>query len=283
MMKYIYINLLFIFLCHTSCFAQKALIFVSGNILYTSESSIRFSNSIRFMTPVIINDTVAVFQISKRLTNIYTPNIGYEVVSRVKFRMGKRFKFSTGIGLHYLNFKVKTINEITVGSHTNPDGLNYATMKPFNTICDRFDLFPSSKPNEIRLDGNFNILSAKSPFELSYSFLDEKLELGIGLFLQVPIYSRSKSNHANHTNREVDGILVCESEFHEEVENDISGLSETQIGSIFNLSYKLTDKFFVDFGLVDYVVGVFKGSAAFENSQDRYTPTSVYLGIKFKL
>lgn len=279
MNKYFFI--FYIFLWQTTCFAQNPSIYLSGKIFYTTQSEFRIGSSRQFIPSKEIN-SIDVLRLKKRLTNIYSSNFGYDITSRVKFRMGKRFRFSAGIGLNYLNFKVKTTNDISINSYLTPSSNNFVPNLFFNTICEGLFHFNSSRLNEIRIDGRFSILSAKSPVQLSYAFLNEKMELGIGLFLQVPIYSRSVNQFSSLNYREIDGELICDSNNYE-VENTISGLNRTPIGYTFNISYKLFDRVFVDFGWLNYDVGVFEGAEAFRNSQDRYAPTSLYFGLEFKL
>lgn len=279
MIKYIFI--FFILLLQITCFAQKPSIYLSGKLFYTSQSNFSFGSSSQFIPSKEIN-SVDVFSLEKKLTNTYNSNFGYEITSRAKFRMGKRFKFSVGIGLNYLNFKVNTTNVIRIAAYSSSSSNNSDPNLFFNTLCEGYSHFNSSRQNETRLDGDFSILSAKSPVQLRYTFLDEKLELGLGLFLQVPIYSRSINQFSIFDYKEIDGDLTCESSNHEVVD-DFSGLNRTQVGSMFNISYKLYDRVFVEFGLLDYVLGVFEDSEAFRNSKDRYTPTSIYFGLSYKL
>jgi len=281
-MKYLFINVLFIFLCQTICLSQKASFSVSGNVYYTSELSNRFNHSRQFGPNKEIN-SIKVLRLERRLTNAYNSNVGYELLPRVKFRMGKRFRFSSGIGLNYLNFKVNSSNEIMITAYGTSSASSSNSNLNFSTPCEGFYHFTSSRQNETRLDGGFRILNGKVPVELSYALFDEKLELGIGLFLQVPIYSRSINQIADLNYREVDGDMLCESEIHEEIELNNNGINRNQIGSIFNISYKLHKNILVNFGLVDYIFGVFEKSESYQNSQDRYSPTSLFFGLECKL
>lgn len=270
---------------------QKIFVDVEANVLLMQKSSFEQTREFTYWIDESINDSTTLRSTyHQESTNIYNynPELSYEIGGNVNFKLTKKFRLRTGLGLNLMKFNitrdfgpssVTLLSTDTIMNPLMPTGtLGGVTCTSFANNFTDFGVIDDAE--------YYDIVALRIPIGLSYSFLHSKINIAIGGFMQTPIFNRYRTERLllNRTQDPLnEGQTVCTYERQLEVNNLGEGIRSLNFGYNFSVSYQIEKNLDVQFALLKDVTNTFHddSDSAISFVNHELFPTRLALGLRY--
>ena len=286
-MKKIVIVLVLSTAYYTLVFGQEY--YISSGVNYTPNSESRSSTETELHQYTILNDSMNI-----RTKNLYqststyqfSANLGYYLNAHVVFSLNDRFKIETGVGLHLNSFHQDF--DFTLGTHLKELGRDTVNRNIFNpgSGSDLCDKFTNSSFDVIPKEGKeYFILTLNLPLQLSYDILQGRWQIGLGGFLNTPIYSSERYEQRAIKSNEEAGKTCCTFVVEKIKDERGTDMRNLQFGYMAHTSYRIGSRVSIEMRFLQNLQNIFtQADNYFHDSHLRkYKPINLQLGICYLL
>jgi len=278
-------SILVILLLWTSLLAaQNTKFSISGKLNYSSDKTNTYTEQSTsfWVTPIDEGSSLKTFFATEsNLTEVYKIKLGYELIGDFRINLRPRLNLKIGLGLNYTSFNVARISNQLSYTETSTEVIKAPPV--FQSSCDVYTNSVNDVMN-VRKGTFFHILSLKVPLEIEYEVIPSKLNVGLGLFAQTPLFSTVSYDYRDiHFEENENGENVCE--FLKGTIRDKSGrsLNKLQLGLLWNMTYKLTDNIAAQLGMTREFNNVFVDHPPNQHRAMPYelNPLKIHIGIEY--
>ena len=258
---------------------------------YESEEREITARSTRFLVDSLWENTTY----KRKYTTIqeYNPKVGINVTGNIHIKITDKLNFKSGLGLNYLLFdsyptasfdienqEIISIDTVIVSeSPGSPGSSGPLGVNP----CDTFIDFQIIDFSSIKNGKTNQLLSLRIPLEVEYVFLNEKFFIGVGGYLQTPLYSSVSREYVTTKMEEINGETVCHNEKVVEKDKTGSAFSDLQMGIGGNFTYMFSKQLGVRFGVSKDLNSIFiKPESTNIPTFDEFKPLKFSLGIRYR-
>lgn len=275
-----------------SIVSQKNTFSISGRTQYIPELNNFNNRTYQSYSIKELNDSLLIktyYKGSSIYEYIYSAKLGYELIGNIKFNITDRLILKTGLGLNFISFNTNSEVYRFESEQLSIDTIPKTTstpVTPSSSTCDNyinsfFDL------REIQKGIDYEIISLKVPLEINHLFLSNKLNLGLGVFIQTPLYSTKTEEYITTEREESNGITSCKYVIITRKDKSGNSLNNLQMGLSGNVSYKILKNIAFEIGITKEFRNVFyqdennQSGYFLSSSNFEYNPYKLHLGLEY--
>ena len=284
--------LLAIFLMNTLFLYAQQNIFVDieASVLAMQESTYDQIREFTSFREEAINENTIVrntFLTESRSRKIYNPELGFELASNVNFILSENLSIRAGMAVNLMQFNVTNefvgSNSILISADTTVSAVPFSPLS--GITCTSF-LNMISDFEEVDDTDFYDIVSLRIPFNIYYKLFNSKATIGVGGYLQTPIFNRYSREFLT-LNFDIDPFdetsAECSYSLIEEENNFGEGIQSLSFGFNVSLAYQIANNLDVQFSILKDVTNTFHDdSNAFSTTpSNELFPTRVAVGLRY--
>ena len=215
------------------------------------------------------------------ITESFTSSIGYQIGGQIDYAFGSKFFLTSGLSVNLFRFQRKvSVSDLTV-TNEQPVLIQPSSNvgQPFGSLYGGFTIRDATGRVVVSTDpmlyqrsenvGNTTSLSIQMPLLAGASFLKDKVELRMG-----PIFSYLL--HATQIKHQYSSPGASS----DYKDSSKGSFNQFQAGAVIQTSYRITQKFGIDFSAQKFFTAIYKDSS---QAAGKAKYNALLLGLSYRL
>ena len=267
-----------------SVFGQTVNFSLDGNAQYILPETYQSEDGEISRTSIrVLNDSLqerTTYNSTYTAIQEYTTKAGINVTGNIHIAITEKLNLKSGLGLSYLLFDSRPSVSWDPGNDEiiNIDTISNAEQS-IGGVLSQCDIFINNTGSSgpVKQEITHQLISLKIPIELEYTLLKDKFFVGVGGYLQTPLFTSVVSENHTIKMEEINGQTVCEPEKVVNKNTTGSSFSDLQIGIGGNFTYMFSKKIGFKVGVTKDINNIFNNPV----SVFALTTNGVFKPLKF--
>ena len=258
---------------------------IGGSISYNLTGTATSFEEFSFRSIRILNDSIGVIDSTFSMTeqvNEYSSKTGLNVHGKIQIQISDKLNLETGLGLSWnstdrssmrnsLSFDRTAVDTIDLNSSSTPD--------VFTSSCDAFT--NSFQDFDISDVNQIHAIHLTIPVELTYSVLENLLEVGIGGYMRTPLFTSFSREFLRIERQQAGQQTLCTLVEVREHDQSGNGFRNLQLGFSAGIKYYVDEDLRITFAADKLLNGLFidPDSQPFPLNDDEFNPWTFSIGV----